>query len=80
MDGSAIEIQVLNSLGQIPADEWDACACPEVADGGRPLDPFTTHRFLSALEQSGSVGPGTGWEPHYLTAYQDGSLIACAPR
>ncbi|MQY43564.1 GNAT family N-acetyltransferase [Epibacterium sp. SM1969] len=79
MDGSAIEIQVLNSLGQIPADEWDACACPEVADGGRPLDPFTTHRFLSALEQSGSVGPGTGWEPHYLTAYQDGSLIACAP-
>ncbi len=79
MDQAQIEIQILGSLSQISAAEWDACACPETADGGRPLDPFTTHRFLLALENSGSVGRGTGWQPQYLTAYLDGMLIASAP-
>ncbi len=79
MDQAQIEIQVLGALSQISAAEWDACACPEAADGGRPLDPFTTHRFLLALEESGSVGRGTGWQPQYLTAYLDGILIAAAP-
>ncbi|MBE1297901.1 GNAT family N-acetyltransferase [Phycobacter azelaicus] len=79
MEQAEIEIRVLESLAQIAESDWDACACPEAADGGRPLDPFTTHRFLLALEQSGSVGRGTGWQPQYLTAYQDGTLIACAP-
>ena len=79
MSQAQIEIRVLSSLSQVAAAEWDACACPEAADGGRPYDPFTTHRFLSALEDSGSVGPGTGWQPQYLTAYQEGRLIACAP-
>ncbi len=79
MDQAQIEVRVLGSLSQIPAVEWDSCACPETDDGGRPLDPFTTHRFLLALEESGSVGRGTGWQPQYLTAYLDGMLIAAAP-
>jgi predicted N-acyltransferase len=59
VDGSAqIEIEVLTGLDQIAPEDWDACACPEAADGGRPNDPFTTHRFLSALERSRSVGTG----------------------
>ncbi|MAY44980.1 MAG: GNAT family N-acetyltransferase [Rhodobacteraceae bacterium] len=79
MDQAQIEVQVHGSLSDIPPGEWDACACPETADGGRPLDPFTTHRFLKALEDSGSVGRGTGWTPQYLTAHLDGQMIACAP-
>ncbi|PIE10820.1 MAG: GNAT family N-acetyltransferase [Rhodobacterales bacterium] len=71
-----LEIAILPSLAAISAQDWDACANP---DGGRPEDPFTTHRFLLALEESGSVGPGTGWEPHYLTVRDDGALIAVAP-
>ena len=74
-----IEIDVLATLAAVPAEEWDACACPETADGGRPIDPFTTHRFLKALEDSGSVGTGTGWQPRYLVARQNGQPIACAP-
>ncbi len=80
MDQKPVEIRVLGSLSQIEAADWDACACPEAADGGRPMDPFTTYRFLHALEQSGSVGPGTGWQPQYLTAYLDDALIGRAPR
>ncbi|WP_171229946.1 GNAT family N-acetyltransferase [Ruegeria sp. HKCCA4008] len=79
MDQAQIEVQVIGSLSRISAAEWDACACPEAADGGRPLDPFTTHRFLLALEESSSVGRGTGWQPQYLTAFLDGILIAAAP-
>ena len=74
-----IEIETLGSLAQIAPEDWDACACPEVADGGRPVDPFTTHAFLKALEDSGSVGTGTGWQPHYLVARVAGEVIAVAP-
>ncbi|MDV4144944.1 GNAT family N-acetyltransferase [Shimia sp. FJ5] len=79
MDGAQIEISLSETISSIGQADWDACACPEAADGTRPADPFTTYRFLSALEQSGSVGPGTGWGPRYLTARRDGEVIACAP-
>ena len=71
-----IEIRIQPSISDIPAAEWDACACPE---SSRPVDPFTTHRFLSALEDSGSIGQGTGWAPRHLTAYLNDHLIAAAP-
>ncbi|MGD9294220.1 MAG: GNAT family N-acetyltransferase [Roseobacter sp.] len=74
-----VEVRVVSTIGEIPPEEWDACACPEAENGGRPNDPFTTHRFLSALEDSGSVGTGTGWHPQYVTARVDGMLIAVAP-
>lgn len=80
MTATEVEIEVIGSLSQIAAEDWDACACPEVAaDGGAPNDPFTTHRFLFGLEQSGSVGPGTGWQPQYLLARLGGEVIAAAP-
>ena len=79
MSETSIEISILTSLHEIDADEWDACAAPETSDGGRPHDPFTTHRFLTALEDSRSVGTGTGWQPQYLAARADGELIATAP-
>jgi len=74
----AIEVTTHASLDGIDPADWDACACPEDA-AGRPVDPFTTYRFLQALEDSGSVGQGTGWLPHYLTAAKDGQMIAVAP-
>ena len=76
MTDAPIEIEAHPDLSGIDAADWDACACPEA---GRPRDPFTTYRFLSALEESGSVGPGTGWQPRYLVARQDGQMIAAAP-
>ncbi len=80
MDGETpIEIQLHASISGIGRADWDACACPETTAGGAPADPFTTYRFLAALEQSGSVGPGTGWQPRYLTAHLGTEIIACAP-
>ncbi len=78
-DGATIEISVLGTVAEIDAALWDACAAPEAADGGRPFDPFTTHRFLDALEVSGSVGRGTGWAPRHLVARLAGEVIAVMP-
>jgi predicted N-acyltransferase len=73
-----IEITAHARLDEIGQPDWDACACPEGVTG-RPIDPFTTFRFLMALEESRSVGPGTGWQPRYLCARKDGQVIAVAP-
>ncbi|MGJ8603252.1 MAG: GNAT family N-acetyltransferase [Marivita sp.] len=78
-DAPTIAINMHSSIAQIAAEDWDACACPETADGGRAYDPFTTHRWIKAFEDSRSVGTGTGWDPRYLTAEKDGQIIACAP-
>lgn len=72
----AIEITPLTSLAEISAGEWDRCAAP---GAGRPEHPFTTHRFLKALEDSRSVGPGTGWQPCHLVARAGGAVIAVMP-
>jgi predicted N-acyltransferase len=43
-------------------------------------DPFLSHAFLSALEDSGSVGPDTGWTSVPVLVEDDAShLIAAAP-
>jgi uncharacterized protein len=46
----------------------------------RAYNPFISHAFLSALEQSNSVGPRTGWQPRHVVArLADGMLVAAAP-
>jgi hypothetical protein len=67
-----------DSIAEIPAADWDAVAAPEQASG-RPVDPFTTHRFLSALEASGSTGQGSGWQARPLTLREGGALAAMTP-
>ncbi len=54
----------------MPAADWNA-----LGSG----DPFTTHRFLKALEDSGSVGRGTGWEPRHMLAHLGGKLVGAMP-
>lgn len=73
-------IDVLKEIAAIDPADWDGCACPETADGGRPVDPFTTHRFLLALEESGSVSEAAGWYPRHLAARAgDGRLSGTMP-
>lgn len=62
--------RVASGVGATDAAAWDSIA------GG---DPFLSHAFLSALEDSGSVGPRTGWTPAPLLVEQDGELLAAAP-
>ena len=50
----SLTAQIAQGVTSVPAERWDACA--------GNADPFVSHAFLSALEASGSVGPGTGWQ------------------
>ena len=72
------EFTLHDRLSDIPAADWDSIAAPEQVTG-RPLDPFTTHRFLVALESSGSTGAGSGWQAQPLALYDAGRLIAATP-
>lgn len=72
------EITLHQSLNEIDAADWDAVAAPEQGNG-RPIDPFTTYRFLSALEASGSTGTGTGWTAHPLVLREEGRVVAAVP-
>ncbi|MCC7319906.1 MAG: GNAT family N-acetyltransferase, partial [Rubellimicrobium sp.] len=77
--GTGATLSLHRAIAEIDEADWDACACPEAAGGGRPFDPFTTWRFLATLEESGSVGPGTGWEAHHLALRAGGCIVAVAP-
>ena len=49
-------------------------------DGLGADDPFLSHAFLSALEDSGSVGAGTGWTSAPILVEDDADrLLAAAP-
>ncbi|MGA7484638.1 MAG: GNAT family N-acetyltransferase [Bradyrhizobium sp.] len=89
MDSSEITLEAVSSIGQITAEEWDACANPEVAaphsrssslDSFRaPYNPFVAHAFFSAAEASGSAVPRTGWGPRHLIARRDGAIAGIVP-
>ena len=68
-----IDITLLDGMAEICAADWDAMACPEA---GRPIDPFTTHRFLVALDASKSTGKGTGWQTRPLVLRQNYQPVA----
>ncbi|MEO6433032.1 MAG: GNAT family N-acetyltransferase [Sphingomicrobium sp.] len=67
---SDIHAALHGGVGTIAARDWDRVA---------GSDPFLSHAFLSALEDSGSVGPGTGWTPVPVTIEVDGAIAAAAP-
>lgn len=67
---SEIVATIANGVSAIPALQWDALA-------GRD-DPFVGHAFLSLLEESGSVGTGTGWSPLPILVERDGRTVAAA--
>jgi len=68
---------VVARIADIDAAEWDACANPDAST----FNPFITHAFLKALEDSGCVGePKTGWLPqHICLADEAGNIAACTP-
>jgi hypothetical protein len=55
-DSPTIGLRVVESLSAVVAEQWDACALAPGSAG----NPFLSHRFLKALEDSKSVGRRTG--------------------
>lgn len=66
-----MEVRSIARIADVDAAAWDALAGAD--------DPFVEHAFLAALEDSGSVGPRTGWEPHHLVVYDGARLVGAMP-
>ena len=68
----ALTVQLAPSVGSFDAEQWNAL--------GGNRNPFVSHEFLTALEESGSVGEGTGWNPAPIAITdQDSRLLGAMP-
>jgi len=81
-DAEQILARIEPSISAIDTAQWDACANPATSSKtpSNKYNPFICHAFLSALEESGSAIPETGWVPQHLVL-DDGSsgVLACMP-
>jgi len=84
----SLQVKIATALKAVRADAWDACANPPGCldangAGNRPdgdgHNPFVSHAFLSALEESGCVSGRTGWAPAHVLVEEAERLVAAAP-
>ncbi len=69
-------IHVHDAISGIAAADWDACANPDASR----RNPFLSHAFLHALEESGCATARKGWQPQHLAVQRpDGSLAGVMP-
>jgi len=66
-DGTSLEAQIFSRIADVGQEAWDHCA----GEG----NPFVSYAFLSALEDSGSVGGRSGWHPRYLALRGAGGAV-----
>ncbi|WP_085034048.1 GNAT family N-acetyltransferase [Ensifer aridi] len=71
----AINIRIEHSFTAISPARWSRLAGASRGHAGTPYNPFVSHAYLSALEESGSATAETGWlGQHLLMEDADGSL------
>jgi uncharacterized protein len=71
MSDAPATIRLADGVAGLDKAQWDA-----LTDG----NPFVAHGFLSAMEASGSVGAGTGWQAcPILVDGADGTLTGALP-
>lgn len=64
-------IELLPSLAGVDAARWNEMVGED--------DPFLDFEFLAALEDSAVVGPGTSWQPRYVTAFRGDRMVGAIP-
>ncbi len=72
-----VTIRVVRSFSEIKPAEWDLLS--GASRSGHGYNPFISHAFLSALEDSGSATAETGWMGHHLLLEQEGRLLGAIP-
>ena len=72
MSAEDFTARISGGVGELAAAAWDRCA--------GDADPFVSHAFLAALEQSGSATIRAGWRPLPISIDgPDGQPLAVAP-
>ncbi|MGR8950568.1 MAG: peptidogalycan biosysnthesis protein, partial [Gammaproteobacteria bacterium] len=70
MSSEKIEFSAVDSLKEVPAEQWDALE--------KSGDPFLKHAFLVGLELYDCLSP-QGWYPIHVLAKSNNELIAAVP-
>ena len=68
---AALTASLLGGVTEVDAQDWNRLCGIDY--------PFLRHEFLSALEQSGSIGPDSGWLPCHIAVRRKGQLCALMP-
>lgn len=68
---TSLSARLVRSVSDFDDVQWDALAGAS--------DPLVSHRFLSLMERSGSVGEGSGWGPLPVMVEREGRVIGAAP-
>jgi predicted N-acyltransferase len=72
MSAEDIIARIGDGVASFPAEQWDRCAGTD--------NPFLSHAFLSALEESDSAAAHTGWQPVPVAIdADDGTLAGVMP-
>ncbi len=73
-------IRVAQSFKDIAPESWNSLSGASRLPSATPYNPFISHAFLSALEESGSATAKTGWlGQHLLLECSDGRLMGAVP-
>lgn len=67
-------IRVLASPSDVSPQAWNALLAGEAEPS-----PFMRHEYLSALHESGSASPASGWTPQFVTLWRGERLEAACP-
>jgi len=70
-----LKSRIIESIKDVSEIDRNSCATSE-KDG---LNPFCSHGFLSALEESGCVNAKTGWLPQHIILDEDDKIIGVMP-
>ena len=77
---SAFVLRVVPGMDGFGREEWSQLAGTARGAAGTAFNPFVSHAFLSALEDSGSASRDAGWLPQHLRLEDgDGRLIGAVP-
>jgi predicted N-acyltransferase len=67
---NAPTLKIIDNLADIDAGDWDALT---------ENNPFVSHAYLYALQESGCATSQFGWQAQYITLWHDARLLGAMP-
>lgn len=72
-----VTVRIAGSFEEIDPADWATLSGTSRGESG--YNPFVSHAFLSAMDESGSAVPEAGWMGHHLLLEESGRLIGAVP-
>lgn len=72
---SIYQSQIISSLTEVTEQDWNGCCFNDATRH----NPFLSHQFLSALEDSGCATAETGWLAQHVIIRNQGAVVGVMP-